>query len=127
MLNVVVTVADRRGIRHQRTHDNAGVVVLIRKDQVVSTGYRLYRSFVGLITRAEQNTCFLSQKFCKLLLELQMQIKSPVEVSRPCTAPSIGSDHLSSCLNRSGMVGPRYVLVATSHDNIMAFYVYNRP
>src|SRR5690625_6093403 len=56
MLNVVVTVADRRGIRHERTHDNAGVVVLIRKDQVVSTGYRLYRSFVGLITRDRKST-----------------------------------------------------------------------
>ncbi len=127
VLQVVVPVTHGVCKTDLRALDDAGVVILIRKDNVVPAGDRLDDALVGHVAGRKEDGFILPHKVSQPALELQVQVQRPVEETASGTARPVLLHGVLRRFLDAGVGGEPEIVVRAGHDDLLAVHVSRRP
>ena len=98
------------------------MIFLIADHIVVPVHQRGNNAHVGLKPGPEGDDARLAQKFCKLGLQLQMQLQCAVEKAGTGAACSVFFQRLYAGFDDLGMNGQAQIIVGAQHDAALALH-----
>ena len=122
--HVIVFVLQLSSKRKATSVDNRSMVAVITNNIVTASGKLWDNTFIYSETGREAQRFIFSHKFCQLLFQFHMDIKSSVQQTRTGTSGSILAGSSNSCIDNALVVSQSHVRIRSEHQNLFSIHNY---